>query len=96
MQLQLQFGPIINREFLSSHWLDHRLPLEPEWSELRSQATEAGAKLLALWEREKSRVELYGDEAGLEEKFIQPVFEILGWHLKYQSYLQGREPVSSS
>jgi hypothetical protein len=92
MQLTLQFGPIINSEFLSNHWLDHRLPLEPEWGELREAAAEAAGKLITLWKREKNRVERYGDEAGLEEKFIQPVFEILGWSLKYQAYLQGREP----
>ena len=92
MQLTLQFGPIVNSEFLSNHWLDHRLPLEPEWGELREAAAEAAGKLITLWKREKNRVERYGDEAGLEEKFIQPVFEILGWSLKYQAYLQGREP----
>ena len=92
MQLTLPFGPIVNRDFLSNHWLDHRLPLEPEWVELQAKARDAAAALKVLWQREKNRVELYGDEAGLEEKFIQPVFEILGWHLKYQSYLQGREP----
>ncbi len=92
MQLILPFGPIVNREFLSNHWLGLRLPLEPEWTELRFAAAEAAAKLIALWEKEKHRVEHYGNEAGLEEKFIQPVFEILGWSLKYQTYLQGREP----
>ena len=92
MQLNLPFGPIVNREFLSNHWLDHRLPLEPEWSELRNDATTAAEKLIDLWEKEKNRVERYGDEAGLEEKFIQPVFEILGWSIKYQTFLQGREP----
>src|SRR5580658_4561959 len=92
MQLQLPFGPIVNKEFLSNHWLDHRLPLEPEWSELRATGINAAEKLIALWKKEKSRLPLYGDEAGLEEKFIQPVFEILGWHTKYQTVLQGREP----
>ena len=92
MQLQLPFGPIVNKEFLSNHWLDHRLPLEPEWSELRAAGINAAEKLIALWKKEKSRAPLYGDEAGLEEKFIQPVFEILGWHTKYQTVLQGREP----
>ena len=92
MQLILPFGPIINREFLSNHWLDHRLPLEPEWNELKDAAAHAAEKLIQLWKREKNRVERYGDEAGLEEKFIQPVFEVLGWSLKYQAYLQGREP----
>jgi Eco57I restriction-modification methylase len=92
MQLQLPFGPIVNKELLSNHWLEHRLPLEPEWLELRTAGIHAAEKLIALWQKEKSRAPLYGDEAGLEEKFIQPVFEILGWHTKYQAYLQGREP----
>ena len=84
-QLLLPFGPLLNREFLSNHWLDHRLPLEPEWTEAREQATKA-QQLIALWKTERSRVEKYGDEAGPEEKFIQPVFDILGWHLKYQTF----------
>jgi hypothetical protein len=49
-------------------------------------------RLLEIWRAEKDRVALYGDEAGLEHKFIQPVFEALGWHIKYQTYLNGREP----
>ena len=49
-------------------------------------------RLLSLWGEEKNRVERYDDEAGLEEKFIQPVFKALGWHLKYQTYLKRREP----
>jgi hypothetical protein len=49
-------------------------------------------RLLLLWRVEKDRTARYGDEAGLEETFIQPVFEILGWKLKYQAYLDGREP----
>ncbi|MEO0696962.1 MAG: Eco57I restriction-modification methylase domain-containing protein [Pseudomonadota bacterium] len=91
-QLVLPFGPIRNSEFLSNHWLEHRLPLEPEWNELEEAAGEAAERLVELWRTEQCRVEKYGDEAGLEEKFIQPVFEILGWKLKYQTFLQGREP----
>ena len=67
-------------------------PLEPEWAEFKEQARKALDKLFALWRVERERVELYGDEAGLEEKFIQPVFEILGWHLKYQTSLKNRRP----
>jgi hypothetical protein len=91
-QLLLPFGPLRNRELLSNHWLEHRLPLEPEWREVREQASKAAQELIALWKVEKSRVEKYGNEAGLEEKFIQPIFKALGWHLKYQTLLQGREP----
>ncbi len=92
LQLELPFGPVVNRNFLSNNWLEQRLPIEPEWTELRAASRDAAAKLIALWQREKTRVERYGDEAGLEEKFIQPILEILGWSLKYQTYLHGREP----
>lgn len=91
-QLVLQFSALRNRDFLSNHWLEHRLPLEPEWEEHFPFAKGVLERLLDLWRVEKERVSLYGDEAGLEEKFIQPVFEILGWHLKYQAYLDRREP----
>lgn len=41
-QLSLPFGPIRNSEFLSNHWLEHRLPLEPEWQALQDRAILAG------------------------------------------------------
>lgn len=91
-QAALPFSPVRNREFLSNHWLEHRMPLEPEWQEQRTAAIESLKRLLLLWRVETARVGLYGDEAGLEEKFIQPVFECLGWHMKYQAYLNRREP----
>jgi hypothetical protein len=91
-QFALPLSPLRNSDFLSNHWLEHRLPLEPEWREHQAAAHEALERLVSLWRVESSRVGLYGDEAGLEEKFIQPVFECLGWHLKYQAYLDRREP----
>lgn len=91
-QISLPFSSIRNSDFLSNHWLEHRLPLEPEWVEQTDAAEVALERLLSLWGEEKNRVERYGDEAGLEEKFIQPVFKALGWHLKYQTYLNRRAP----
>ena len=91
-QMILPLSPMRNRDFLSNHWLEHRLPLEPEWLEQTEAAQVVLERLLSLWHTEKNRVERYGDEAGLEEKFIQPVFKTLGWHLKYQAYLNRREP----
>jgi restriction-modification enzyme MmeI-like protein len=91
-QMLLPLSPLRNRDFLSNHWLEHRLPLEPEWQEHRAAADDVLQRLLSLWRVQSSRVALYGDEAGLEEKFIQPVFESLGWHLKYQAFLNRREP----
>ncbi len=92
MQQILPFGPLQNRAFLSNHWLDHRLPLEPEWKAFESLAQDAAAKLKVLWDEQRDRVKIYGDEASLETEFIQPVFKILGWHLKYQPHLNGRDP----
>ena len=90
--MTLPFSPVHNRDFLSNHWLEHRLPLEPEWLEQADAAQVVLEGLLHLWRTEKDRVARYGDEAGLEEKFIQPVFKALGWHLKYQTFLDRREP----
>ena len=85
-------SPVRNCDFLSNHWLEHRLPIEPEWHEKEDLAKEALDQLLALWRTERNRVEFYGDEAGLEEKLIQPVLESLGWKLKYQTSLRNRKP----
>jgi hypothetical protein len=90
--MTLPLAALRNSNFLSNHSLEHRLPLEPAWNERKGAAGPVLERLLSLWRVEGERVALYGDEAGLEEKFIQPVFEILGWHLKYQTFLNRREP----
>src|SRR4051794_39143051 len=80
-QLVLSLGPLRNSEFLSNHWLENRLPIEPEWRGLRPRAQGTASRLIDLWNAQANRVELYGDEAGLEHAFIQPVFEALGWKI---------------
>lgn len=69
-QMALPLFPLHNRNFLSNHWLEQRLPLEPEWEERREAAQDALAELQALWSRVHRRVEQYGNEAGLEYGFI--------------------------
>jgi len=91
-QQSLQFEPHRNSALFSSHWLESRLRLEPEWTEYRTDAEAALSQLTALWERQRNRVERYGAEAPLEHAFIQPVLELLGWKLHYQTFLQGRKP----
>ena len=91
-QMALPLGPIRNNHLLSNHWLEHRLPLEPEWQELRQEAEAVLDRLASLWREERGLVQHYTDEAGLEQAFIQPVLQLLGWHLKYQPFLRGREP----
>ena len=91
-QLSLTFSAVRNSEFLAIHWFEHRLPLEPEWATVQPRLQQIASRLLTLWAVQKPRVERYGNEAGLEQAFIQPVFQLLGWKLKYQTFLQSREP----
>ena len=86
------FSPITNRGVFSSHWLEHRLELEPEWAERADEAADALARLEVLWAAQKARVGSYGNEQQLEYAFIQPVMRALGWHPIYQTFLKGREP----
>jgi len=90
--MALPLGPIHNQHFFSNHWLEHRLPLEPEWTELREEARGVLDSLAALWQVQRERVSQYGNEAGLEHAFIQPVLEGIGWKLKYQVLLRNRKP----
>lgn len=90
-QLPLPFGPIRNRNFLSNNWLEHRLCLEPEWTEHRQHAAQLLTELRALWTEQKARVEGYA-EATLEEAFIQPILRALGWKVWYQPSLRGNKP----
>jgi len=86
------FGSVRNKALFSNHWLEHRLPLEPEWNELREEARESLNRLIELWSVERDRVHLYGGEQSLEIPFIQPVLKILGWHFIYQTHLAGGKP----
>ncbi|MGA3133279.1 MAG: DNA methyltransferase [Terracidiphilus sp.] len=91
-QLELAFGPVWNSELFSNYWLEKRLPLEPDWLEDLSEIERVSERLVAIWKDQSERVEKYGKEATLEEKFIQPVLEQLGWKFFYQPTVQGREP----
>lgn len=91
-QLELHFGPYRNSAMFSAHWLKNRLPLEPEWEKYHSAAEDLATKLMDFWKIQKSRVDKYGSEQTLEQAFIQPVMNMLGWKLSYQTYLDGRKP----
>lgn len=91
-QLLLPLSAVRNRHLFSNHWIENRLPLEPEWVELQNDSRIVLSRLLELWKRERGRVEKYEDEAGLEYAFIQPILTELGWSFKYQTFLQNREP----
>jgi hypothetical protein len=44
-QLVLPYGRVRNRELFSSHWLEHRLTLEPEWVQAHDIAQQAIERL---------------------------------------------------
>lgn len=90
-QLKMPFGPLRNSNLFSNHWLEHRLTLEPEWTECRPFAVRLLGQLAQLWRQQKNRVHQY-TEPNLEEAFIQPVFKELGWTLLYQTFVRGRKP----
>jgi type I restriction-modification system DNA methylase subunit len=90
-QLALPYGPIRNKNLLSNHWLEHRLGLEPEWREFRQAAEDLLTRLGILWKKQKQRVEQY-TEPNLEQKFIHPILDTLGWTFLYQTFLRGRKP----
>ena len=89
-QLSL-LGPARNQHLFSNHWLEHRLPREPEWDALRDEAQKALERIASVWEQQKDRVTGYGEQ-GLEYAFIQPVLESLGWHIDYQTVFRHRKP----
>ena len=91
-QTLLQFGHVINRDLFSSHWLDNRLALEPEWQEFTEDANVVLEKLGKIWTKEKNRLDQYETEQSLEPAFIQPIFEALGWEFVYQTFLRQRKP----
>jgi hypothetical protein len=91
-QLDLPLGSVRSKELFSSHWLQHRLRLEPEWNALRTTAQAALDRIAELWNVQRARVSQYGAEHPLEEAFIQPVLREIGWKLAYQTHLRGREP----
>ena len=91
-QLLLPLGPVRNSELFSNYWLTRRLELEPEWQELIPRVELVLERLNLLWTEQRSRVERYGKEAPLEQAFIQPVLEALGWKIYYQAHVQGRKP----
>ena len=88
----LPFGPLVNRDLFSNHWLKTRLPMEPDWAQHKEAAGHILGLLGDLWKVQRDRVGQYGDEQGLEEAFIQPVLRSLGWIIKYQPHLKGRDP----
>jgi hypothetical protein len=88
----LLFGPVRNSELFANHWLERRLPLEPEWTERRDEARACLDRIAELWREQEELAPKYDAEPSLEEAWIQPVLEAFGWPLIYQTFIKGRRP----
>jgi hypothetical protein len=69
-RLLIEFNAVRNSDLFSNHWLENRLPLEPEWAQVRAEAYAAIETLAELWKVQSKRVEKYDGEQMLEEQFI--------------------------
>ena len=67
-QLVLPFGNLRNRDLFSSHWLEHRLRLEPEWAEVRALSDTVMNRLSEVWRVQRGRVAQYGAEQPLDTR----------------------------
>ena len=76
------------KTLFSRHYLEHRLPDHPEWSEDPRPACEA---VRALWEKARQHGDSW-NEAQTEDEFVRPVLEALGWSFIVQpkSHAGGR------
>ena len=63
------------KTLFSLHYLEHRLPDHPEWSEDPRAAFEA---VRALWQRARQHGDTW-NEAQTEDEFVRPILEALGW-----------------
>jgi type II restriction/modification system DNA methylase subunit YeeA len=67
-----------NRDLFSNYYLDEHLPETEEWDAIsEDELQDAYDDITDLWEREKSTAPKR-NESQLEEKFIRPMFRMLG------------------
>jgi len=93
-QLSLSAAPADNSGLFSTHWLEHRLPDEPEWTDpgVRQRAESALDQLAAVWATVRPQVEHFTSEAELEDEFVRPALDALGWSYLIQRPLRHRKP----
>jgi hypothetical protein len=52
----LPFGPLVNRDLFSNHWLKTRLLMEPDWEQHKEEAGRILGRLGDLWRVQRDRV----------------------------------------
>jgi len=90
-QRTLPFSAVRNSELFANHWVERRLPLEPEWEASSDAARACLDDIAALWTREADLLPTYG-EAALEDIWIRPVLRAFGWQFIPDTHIGGSEP----
>ena len=86
MQTSLTYR--INHDLFSNYYLDEHLPETEGWREADDdKIREKRAEIIELWEKEKETVS-ERTESSLEEKFIRPLFRILGIPFEVEETVQ--------
>lgn len=91
-QAQLHFGPVKNSELFANHWLERRLPRESEWTAHRADAIACLDRLAKLWRDKKAILTPNLGEPTMEDEWVHPVLDALGWEYVYQTLIHGRRP----
>jgi hypothetical protein len=81
---QLCFPFAHNQGLFSQNYLDTRLRLLPQWSEWEPRARTAFDEVRRVHERAKGANLGLGEESQLEEQFIRPVLQALGFNFDVQ------------
>jgi len=91
-QQQLPFGPVRNSELFANHWLDRRLRDEPEWAAHRSAAEACLDAIAELWRHQGRTIQSGASEAEVEQSWIRPALEAMGWSVLARAPVHGRVP----
>ena len=86
MQTSLNYRT--NRDLFSNYYLNEHFPETEVWDEINDDdLREKRAEIVDLWERERDTV-AERTESSLEEKFIRPLFRILGIPFEVEETVQ--------
>lgn len=88
----LPFCPVRNSELFANHWLESRLPREPEWREQRDNAASCLDMLAQIWADKQELLSPDLGELTMEDEWVHPALDAFGWKYVYQTRIQGRQP----
>ncbi len=91
MPVQTKLNYLTNRELFSNYYLDNLLPETDRWNEVdEEELRSAYKKIKELYEEHKEYIHTYQEDF-LEDKFIRPIFEELGFEYGTREQLKDKQ-----